>query len=248
MKQPGKKAVKVEAPQFNEGPSSVADTNDDFVQDLIKTLNKEHQQRVAYNLSTDLSPTHVKRWISTGSKQLDYIIANRRNGGCPEGRIVEIYGPPSIGKSHIATQIAKSVQRMGGVVVYIDTENATNPENLQMLGIDVSRRFIYADPECIEDVFKVVESTITKAATVKKDVPFVIIWDSLAATPPKAELEGEYDTSTVGLAARTISKCMRKVTQVIGNNNILMVILNQTRMKIGCVGPETELTVRKSDD
>ena len=67
---------------------------EDFTTDLIKSLNKEHGSRVAYNLSTDESPTHVNRWISTGSEQLDYIIANRRDGGLPEGRIVEIFGPP----------------------------------------------------------------------------------------------------------------------------------------------------------
>ena len=75
---------------------------DDFTSDLIQSLNKEHGSRVAYNLAYDVSPTHVKRWISTGSKQLDYIISNRRNGGLPEGRIVEIFGPPSIGKSHLS--------------------------------------------------------------------------------------------------------------------------------------------------
>ena len=80
-------------------------TSEDFTQDLIKSLNKDHGQRVAYNLSIDESPTHVNRWISTGSRQLDYIIANRPDGGLPEGRIVEIFGPPSIGKSHIAIQI-----------------------------------------------------------------------------------------------------------------------------------------------
>ena len=101
---------------------------DDFTSDLIKSLNKERGTRVAYNLSCDESPTHVSRWISTGSKQLDYIISNRKNGGLPEGRIVEIFGPPSIGKSHIATQIGKSTQKMGGIVVYIDTENATSIE------------------------------------------------------------------------------------------------------------------------
>ena len=94
----------------------------DFTLDLIKSLNKEQGTRVAYNLAYDESPTHVKRWIGTGSEQLDYIIANRKNGGLPEGRIIEIFGPPSIGKSHIAIQIARSTQEMGGIVVYIDTE------------------------------------------------------------------------------------------------------------------------------
>ena len=124
----------------------------DFTDDLIKSLNKEHGSRVAYNLAYDESPTHVKRWISTGSRQLDYIVANRVNGGLPEGRIVEIFGPPSIGKSHIAIQIARSTQLMGGIVVYIDTENATSVENLGLLGVDISKRFVYVDTHCTEEV------------------------------------------------------------------------------------------------
>ena len=119
--------------------------SDDFTKDLIKSLNKDQGGRVAYNLAVDESPTHVRRWVSTGSTLLDYICSNRRGGGLPEGRIVEIFGPPSIGKSHIATQIARSTQSMGGIVVYIDTENATSVENLGMLGVDVSKRFVYVD-------------------------------------------------------------------------------------------------------
>jgi len=206
---------------------------EDFTSDLIVALNREHGSRVAYNLSEDESPTHVKRWISTGSKLLDYICSNRRDGGLPEGRIVEIFGPPSIGKSHIATQIARSTQKMGGIAVYIDTENATSVDNLQMLGVDVSNRFVYVDTHCTEEVFKVAESVILKSKGMDKDVPVTIIWDSVAASSPKAELLGDYDKETIGLQARTISKGMRKITGVIGDQNVLFVILNQTRMKIG---------------
>ena len=99
---------------------------EDFTSDLIKSLNKEAGNKVAYNLAYDVSPTHVKRWVSTGCKQLDYMVANRKNGGLPEGRIVEVFGPPGIGKSHLAIQVARSTQQMGGIVVYIDTENATS--------------------------------------------------------------------------------------------------------------------------
>ena len=206
---------------------------EDFTSDLIVALNKEHGARVAYNLSQDDSPTHVKRWISTGSKLLDYICSNRRNGGLPEGRIVEIFGPPSIGKSHIATQVARTTQQMGGIAVYIDTENATSVENLQMLGVDVSQRFVYVDTHCTEEVFKVAESVILKSKGMNKNVPVTLIWDSVAASSPKAELLGDYDKETIGLQARTISKGMRKITGVIGDQNVLFVILNQTRMKIG---------------
>ncbi len=206
---------------------------DDFTSDLIKSLNKERGARVAYNLSTDESPTHVNRWISTGSKQLDYIISNQKNGGLPEGRIVEIFGPPSIGKSHIATQIAKSTQQMGGIVVYIDTENATSVENLRALGVDIKKRFVYVDTHCTEEVLSISESTIIKAKAMNKDVPVTIIWDSVAATSPKAELTGDYDKESIGLQARAISKGMRKITGVIANEKVLMVCLNQIRTKVG---------------
>ena len=207
--------------------------SDDFTKDLIKSLNKEHGTRVAYNLSEDESPTHVNRWISTGSTMLDYICANRTNGGLPEGRIVEIFGPPSIGKSHIATQIARSTQRMGGIVVYIDTENATSVENLQRLGVDVGKRFVYVDTHCTEEVLDIAEKTILKAKALNKDVPITIVWDSVAASSPKAELLGDYDKDSIGLQARAISKGMRKITGVIGQTNSLFVILNQIRTKIG---------------
>ena len=205
----------------------------DFTEDLIKSLNKEHGTRVAYNLSVDEAPTTVKRWISTGSKLLDYICSNRKGGGLPEGRIVEIFGPPSIGKSHIATQIARSTQRMGGIVVYIDTENATSVENLFLLGVDVAKRFVYVDTHCTEEVLAIAEKTILKAQALDKDVPVTIIWDSVAASSPKAELLGNYDKESIGLQARAISKGMRKITGVIGQTNSLFVILNQTRTKIG---------------
>lgn len=206
---------------------------DDFTTDLIKSLNKERGTRVAYNLSCDESPTHVKRWISTGSKQLDYMISNQKNGGLPEGRIVEIFGPPSIGKSHIAIQIAKSTQQKKGIVVYIDTENATSIENLKALGVDISTRFVYVDTHCTEEVLSIAESTIIKAKAMSKDVPVTIIWDSVAATSPKAELLGDYDKESIGLQARAISKGMRKITGVIANEKVLFVCLNQIRTKVG---------------
>ena len=206
---------------------------DDFTVDLIKSLNKEHGAKVAYNLAYDESPTHVKRWISTGSKQLDYLISNRRDGGLPEGRIVEIFGPPSIGKSHIAIQIARSTQQMGGIVVYIDTENATSVENLGLLGVDIKQRFVYVDTHCTEEVLSIAEATIMKAKAMDKDVPITIIWDSVAASSPKAELVGDYDKESIGLQARAISKGMRKITGVIANQNVLFVCLNQIRNKIG---------------
>lgn len=216
-----------------KGDRGISSPMDDFTNDLISAINKDSGSKVAYNLERDTSPTHVKRWISTGSRQLDYIIANKREGGLPEGRIVEIFGPPSIGKSHIALQIAKSTQALGGIVVYIDTENATSVENLGLLGVDISKRFVYVDTHCTEEVLSIAESTILKAKAMNKDVPVTIIWDSVAASSPKAELLGDYDKDSIGLQARAISKGMRKITGVIANQSVLFVCLNQTRTKIG---------------
>jgi len=215
---------------------------DDFTSQLIKSLNKDYKTKVAYNLSEDESPTQVKRWVSSGSKMLDYICANQPNGGFPEGRIVEIFGPPSIGKSHVATQIARSTQQMGGIVVYIDTENATSIQNLGNLGVDVAQRFVYVDTHCTEEVLDLAEKTILKARAMEKDVPITIIWDSVAASSPKAELLGDYDKETIGLQARAISKGMRKITGVIGQTNTLFVILNQIRTKIGVMYGDPDTT------
>jgi len=206
----------------------------DFTSDLIKAINREFGQRVAYNLSEDEAPTNVKRWIDTGSIQLNYAIRNAIGGGYPEGRIVEISGLPSSGKSHLAYHAAAVTQAAGGLVVYIDTENATPVEKLRDMGINVAKKFVYCDTHCTEEVFSIIESTVLKAKQIiDKNVPILVIWDSVAATSPKAELDGDYDQNTVGLQARVISKGMRKLTGVIGQNNVTLLCINQLRDKIG---------------
>lgn len=206
---------------------------DDFSGELIKQLNKEHSSNIAFNLGNGIAPTEIKRWISTGSRQLDCIISNKTVGGFAEGRVVEIQGPTSSGKSHIAYEVVKSCQKMGGIAVYIDTENATSLENLRNVGIDVTSRFVFVQSGCTEEVFAVAESTIVKARQMNKDVPVVIVWDSVAATSPRAEIEGEYDKNTIGLQARVIGKGMRKITNIIGNQNVLFLLINQQRVNVG---------------
>lgn len=207
---------------------------DDITSQLITDLNKEFGQRIAYNLSEDTAPTVVKRWLSTNSVLLDYAIANRKNGGLPSGRIIELSGCPSTGKSHIAYEICRTVQKQGGLVVYVDTENATAPEKLAQMGVNVKKQFVYIDTHCTEEVLAVVESTVKKAkAIADKNLPILVVWDSVASSSPKAELEGEYDQNTVGLQARVLSKGMRKITGVIGQYGVTLLCLNQLRMKIG---------------
>ena len=225
------------AKKNKEQPETSSDgfVSDDISPELIRALNKEMGSRVAYNLATDESPTHIKRWIPTGSMLLDYIIANKRDGGYPEGRIIEIAGMPSTGKTHLACAAARHVQALNGLVVYAETENAIMPSHLEELGLDIRRRFVYADPECTEDVFRVAEDVIVKsrAAVERRGMPILFVWDSVAATSPKAELEGEYTKDSIGLQARTISKCLRKVTGIVGSNNVTFIALNQLRTKVG---------------
>jgi len=216
---------------------------DSMMKDLISSINKEFGTRIAYNLSEMDAPTVVKRWIDTGSIQLNYAIKNAIGGGYPEGRIIEVSGLPSSGKSHLAYHAAAMVQKSGGLVVYIDTENATPVQKLADMGIDVRKRFVYCDSHCTEEVFSIIESTILKAKQIiDKDVPILVIWDSVAATSPKAELDGDYDQNSIGLQARAISKGMRKITGVIGQNNITLLCINQLRDAIGVMHGDPAVT------
>lgn len=242
-----KQAVKTTAPtspvkRQQETPATAEDFN--FVKELIRDTNKEAGEKIAFNLAEDSAPTNVKRWIPTGSRQLDYLIANRRGGGYPEGRIIEIQGPQANGKSHLAIEASRATQRMDGIVVYIDAENATSLDNLKSLGLDVGKKFVYVQETCMEKIFAVIENVITKARNMKSDLPILVIWDSVAASSPKAELEGDYEQNTIGLAARVLSKGFRKITHLIGDKNVCLLLINQQRMKIGCVSPETIVEYR----
>lgn len=229
--------------EVKAAPQKKSDDIDSMMNSLIRDINKEFGQRIAYNLSEMDAPTVVKRWIDTGSVQLNYAIRNAGLGGYPEGRIIEISGLPSSGKSHLAYHAAAVTQKMGGLVVYIDTENATPVQKLADMGIDVRRRFVYCDSHMTEEVFAIIESTILKAKQVlDKNVPILVIWDSVAATSPKAELDGEYDQNTVGLQARVISKGMRKITGVIGQNNVTLLCINQLRDNIGVMHGDPAVT------
>lgn len=213
--------------------SSQLDNSEDFSAELIKQLNREAGDKIAFNLGDEDAPTNVRRWIPTGSRLLDYSIANKRSGGYPEGRIIEIQGPPSCGKSHLAFEAARATQAMGGVAVYIDTENATSPDNLRDLGINVNKNFVFIQTNCTEEVLKYAEMAIMKSRSMNKDVPMTIIWDSVAACSPKAELEGQYEDNSIGLQARVLSKGMRKISNIIANQKVLFILINQQRMKIG---------------
>lgn len=222
--------------------------DDGFTNELLKTINKQVGREVAYNLGEENAPTVVNRWIPSGSRLLDAAIANgvyKRDkndvvvdwdniiGGLPEGRIIEIFGQNASGKSTLAQHIARSTQRAGGVVIYIDTENATSIHNLRAFGIDVNNRFVFVQPQTIEEVLTVADLAIQKAKNQKKDVPVLVVWDSVAATATKAETEGEYDQQFMGVQARAISQGIKKINHQITSSKATLLCLNQMRQKIG---------------
>jgi len=205
---------------------------EDLTKHLRSYLNKAAKEIVAYDLEGD-NPTQVKTWISTGSTLLDYIISNRRDGGIPVGKVTTFAGDPASGKSLLAAQILANTQKMGGVAVYIDTENAADPSFLKQLGVN-TRTLTYLQPGCLEEVFENIENII-KAVRAKESEKIVcIVWDSIAGTPTKAEIDGDYDpNSRIGLTAKALAKGMRKLTETLGKEQIALVFTNQLKVNIG---------------
>lgn len=220
----------------NEQPEEPSQDVSKILRTLRDSFNKDRgeEDKVAWNLATDLdNPTDVKNFISTGSTLLDYVISNRRNGGIPEGKIIEIQGEEASGKSLLAAHIIANTQARGGVAVYIDTENALNPNFFRQIGVDMSR-LLYLQPGTIEACFETVERCISVVRAKNTKAPFVIVWDSIAATPPQAEIEGDYDpNSRIGLMAKALAKGMRKLTNTIGHEAVTMVFTNQLKMRPG---------------
>ncbi len=170
--------------------------------------------------------------ISTGSLGLDLALGI---GGVPQGRVVEIYGPESSGKTTLALQITAESQKNGGVCAFIDAEHALDVVYAKNLGVDVENLLV-SQPDYGEQALDIVE-TIARSGAVD-----LIVIDSVAALTPKVELEGEMTDQQVGVQARLMSKALRKLTGVLSKMNCTVIFINQIRMKIGMMGygsPET---------
>ena len=169
--------------------------------------------------------------ISTGSLGLDIALGI---GGLPKGRIVEIYGPESSGKTTLALQVIASAQKKDGICAFIDAEHAVDPVYAKNLGVDVDKLLI-SQPDAGEQALEIAD-TLVKSGAVD-----VLVIDSVAALVPKAELEGDMGDSHVGLQARLMSQALRKLTSSIAKTNAMVIFINQIRMKIGIMfgSPET---------
>ncbi len=216
----------------------IENIREDLAISIADTLNKQHKDyKVAYFLDGDSEvPTNVTDWVSTGSSILDLVISNRKNGGLPVGKIVEVTGLEASGKSLLAAHVLSNTQKIGGVSVYIDTESAVSKEFLEAIGVNTSK-LVYSQLETVEDIFSSIESIIEKVRSSNKDKVVTIVVDSMAAASTKIELESEYDKDGWATSkAIIISKAMRKITNMIARQKILLVFTNQLRQKLGVMG------------
>jgi recombination protein RecA len=169
--------------------------------------------------------------VSTGSLGLDIALGV---GGLPRGRVVEIYGPESSGKTTLTLQVIAEMQKMGGTAAFIDAEHALDPSYAQKLGVDVDNLLV-SQPDTGEQALEIADMLVRSGSV------DVVVIDSVAALTPKAEIEGEMGDSHMGLQARLMSQALRKLTANIKRTNTLVIFINQIRMKIGVMfgSPET---------
>ena len=169
--------------------------------------------------------------ISTGSISLDIALGV---GGVPRGRIIEVYGPESSGKTTLSQHIVAEVQKTGGSAAFIDAEHALDPDYAKKIGIDINQMFI-SQPDTGEQALEIVETLV------RSNAMDIIVIDSVAALTPKAEIEGEMGDRHMGLQARLMSQALRKLAAIVGKTKTTVIFINQTRQKIGVFfgNPET---------
>jgi len=203
----------------------MADNGKISIAEMRKLLNKKAGGSVAYNLNED-NPTDVKEWIPTGSRWLDSIIARGKHAGIPMGKIAEIAGLESTGKSYMASQIAANAQKMGIDVVYFDSESALDSSFLVKAGCDVDN-VLYVQATSVEAVLEYIEELLGTGNQ------FLFIWDSLALTPSKSDIEGDFNPlSSMAVKPRILSKGLSKLVQPIANSSSTLLILNQLKTNI----------------
>jgi len=216
----------------------MAKREEDLASILADSLNKQNKEgRIAYFLNDGGgdAPTNVKDWLSTGNALLDVAISNRPYGGLPVGRIAEITGLEQSGKSLLSAHLLAETQKKGGVAVLIDTETAVNREFFEAIGVDISK-LLYVSVDTVEAIFESCETIIEKVRTGDKNRLVTIVVDSVAAASTKKELEADYDKDGYATdKAIIISKAMRKITNMIGRQNICLVFTNQLRQKMNAM-------------
>ena len=196
------------------------------MQDLMKLVNKKAGRNVAHDLTGD-NPTSVKEWIPTGSRWLDSIVCKGKVAGIPVGKVTEIAGLESTGKSYMAAQIAANAQKQGKVVIYFDSESAIDPSFLERTGCDLGQ-LMYVQASSVEFVLETIEELLSAA-----DDKLVFIWDSLAFTPSVSDVEGDFNPqSSMAVKARILAKGMSKLTIPLADAQATLIVLNQLKTNI----------------
>jgi recombination protein RecA len=196
------------------------------IADMRNIINKKAGMNVAHNLNKD-SPTLVKDWIPTGSRWLDSIVCRGKLAGIPVGKIVEIAGLESTGKSYMAAQVAANAQKMGIDVVYFDSESAIDPTFLEKAGCNVEN-LLYVQATSVEFVLETIEELLGS-----NENRMLFIWDSLALTPAVSDIEGDFNPlSSMAVKARILAKGMSKLTVPIANSQSTFLVLNQLKTNI----------------
>jgi len=193
---------------------------------MRQMINKTAGMNVAHNLQEE-NPTEVTDWIPTGSTWLDAIICRGKKAGIPVGKIVEIAGLESTGKSYMACQIAANAQKKGIDVIYFDAESAIDPLFVEKTGVDLNA-MIYVQASSVEFVLETIESLLES-----NENRMLFIWDSLALTPAISDIEGDFNpNSSMAVKARVLSKGMSKLTIPIANSDSTLLVLNQLKTNI----------------
>ena len=194
--------------------------------EMQNLINKRAGQSVAHDLTKN-NPTEVDAWIPTGSRWLDSIICRGQLAGIPVGKIVEIAGLESTGKSYMAAQCAANAQKMGIDVIYFDSESAIDPSFLEKAGCDLSQ-LLYVQAQSVEFVLETIEELIGS-----NDNRMLFIWDSLALTPAISDVDGDFNPqSSMAVKARILAKGMSKLTVPIANSKCTFLVLNQLKTNI----------------
>ena len=196
----------------------------------IAHLEKEYGKGTVMKLGDPANQMNIET-IPTGSLSLDIALGL---GGIPKGRIVEIYGPESSGKTTVTLHMIAEVQKRGGIAGFIDAEHALDPVYARNIGVDIDNLYI-SQPDNGEQALEITETMVRSGAI------DIVVVDSVAALVPKAEIEGDMGDSHVGLQARLMSQALRKLTAVISKSNCTVVFINQLREKVGVMfgNPET---------
>lgn len=200
------------------------------VAELASLVNKKAGKKVIYDLNTE-DPTKIEQWIPTGSTWLDSIISRGMTTGIPVGRMTELAGEESTGKSYMAAQIAVNAQKMGITPVYFDSEAAITKDFLEKAGIDMSD-FVFIPTTSVEQVLETVESLLQATSQ-----QFLFIWDSVAMTPTETDIEGDFNPqSSMAVKPRILSKGIGKLIDPIREAKCTFLILNQLKTNIGATG------------